>query len=107
MIGFKRLFVEGVRHPIGVVRFVRHLPHFAKLFFRLLQDPRVPKRLKLLVAGVLVYVISPVDLLPDLIIPLAGYIDDLFVLSLGLKYFLKKCPPEVVTEHVYRIERGD
>jgi uncharacterized membrane protein YkvA (DUF1232 family) len=64
-------------------------------------------RLKLLVAGVLVYAISPVDPLPDLVIPLVGFIDDLFVLTMGLKYFLKKCPPDVVMEHVSQIERGD
>jgi uncharacterized membrane protein YkvA (DUF1232 family) len=55
----------------------------------------------------LAYLISPIDIIPDWVLPLVGHVDDLIVLFAAVRYFLKNCPPEVVQEHVERIERGD
>ena len=84
------------------LRFLRHLPQFVRLYWRLLRDPRVsiwPKAL--LVAGVL-YVVSPVDLIPD-VLPVIGEVDDLVVLIVVCRLFVYLCPPEVVRDHVHRI----
>ena len=53
---------------------------------RLWADPRVPVYLKLIPLLVLAYVLSPVDLLPDVVVGL-GLVDDLAVLVMGLKIF--------------------
>lgn len=89
----------------GILQFILHLPKFLKLFLRLFKDPRVSLAPKLAPLGVLGYLILPVDLLPDVVLGL-GQLDDLLVLLLGLRLFLRSCPPEVVQEHVKTIAAG-
>ena len=84
---------------------LRHLPSFCKLFSRLIKDPRVSAGPKLLVAAILTYVILPTDLLPDFLLGI-GQLDDLAVVLVGLKLFLRLCPPEVVQEHLQAISAG-
>jgi uncharacterized membrane protein YkvA (DUF1232 family) len=100
--------------PIGIVkqigwggffRLLTHLPSFVKLFSRLIKDPRVSVGAKLLVAGILTYVILPTDLLPDFFLGV-GQIDDVAVILGGLKLFLRLCPSEVVQEHLRAISDG-
>ena len=103
-----RLAPLGIVRQLGVRRllqFLLHLPNFLKLFSRLVRDPRVALRSKLVPLGVLGYLILPVDLLPDVFVVL-GQIDDLVVILLGLKLFIRLCPPEVVQEHVKAIAAG-
>ncbi len=97
--------------PTGIVRhlgwrkflqLLTHLPSFVKLFSRLIKDPRVSASAKLVVAGILAYVILPTDLLPDFLIGV-GQIDDLAVVLGGLKLFLRLCPSAVVQEHLQAI----
>jgi len=73
----------------------QELLHNANLVWRLLLDPRVSILTKLIPAGVLVYVLSPLDLIPD-VIPVAGQLDDLAIILLGIRAFIAMCPPEVV-----------
>ncbi len=104
MSGFKRLFLEGLKNPRGALQLIYYLPQFIKLYARLIKDPRVPFYLKALLLLAFLYFISPIDLFPDFLLPIFGYLDDLFVLSFSLRWFLKKCPREVVMEHVKQIE---
>ncbi len=72
----------------------------ARLVWRLLRDGRVSGWVKLLpVAGIL-YLLSPVDLLPDITLPGLGEMDDLAVILLALKAFIDLSPPGVVREHL-------
>jgi uncharacterized membrane protein YkvA (DUF1232 family) len=81
---------------------LRHLPHFARLYWRLLRDARVPVWPKaLLLLGVL-YVLSPIDLIAD-VLPGSGQVDDVVSLIVVSWLFVYLCPPEVVREHVARI----
>jgi uncharacterized membrane protein YkvA (DUF1232 family) len=98
----------GVIRNLGWRRFfwlLVHLPSFLKLFLRLVFDPRVTFVPKLVVLGVLAYVVLPTDLVPDFI-PGLGQADDIVVVLAGLKLFLRLCPPEVVQEHVKAISLG-
>lgn len=71
-----------------------------KLIFRLLADRRVNPWLKLVpIAGIL-YLVSPLDLIPDVMLPVIGELDDLAILWLTNHFFIEFCPPEVVREHV-------
>jgi uncharacterized membrane protein YkvA (DUF1232 family) len=47
------------------------------------RDPRTPWYAKVLIAGVVAYALSPIDLIPDPI-PILGYLDDLVLLPLGI-----------------------
>ena len=67
-----------------------------RLVFRLLLDGRVPLRLKLILPAALAYLISPFDVLPDLIVPGLGHVDDLLVILAALGLFLGMAPREVV-----------
>jgi len=83
--------------------FLRHLPNFARLYWRLFCDPRVSIFPKALLVLSLLYVISPIDLIPDFT-PLIGEIDDLVILIFACRAFMHLCPREVVQEHVQRID---
>jgi uncharacterized membrane protein YkvA (DUF1232 family) len=69
-----------------------------RLSLRLLRDPRAPMTAKLLFAAVIIYLLSPLDLVPDWI-PVFGQADDIVVLLTGLNLFLKACPNWLVSEH--------
>jgi uncharacterized membrane protein YkvA (DUF1232 family) len=70
-----------------------------RLIWRLLNDSRVPTWTKLLVPATLLYVISPIDFIPDVVLGL-GQLDDLTVLLLGLWLFVDLCPKDIVRQHL-------
>jgi uncharacterized membrane protein YkvA (DUF1232 family) len=59
------------------------------------RDPRVPWQAKVVVALVVAYAASPIDLIPDFI-PVLGYLDDLVILPLGILLALKMIPEDVM-----------
>jgi uncharacterized membrane protein YkvA (DUF1232 family) len=61
------------------------------------RDPRTPWYAKLLVAGIVAYACSPIDLIPDFV-PVLGYLDDLVLLPLGIAWALRFIPPVVLVE---------
>jgi uncharacterized membrane protein YkvA (DUF1232 family) len=65
---------------------------------RLLADPRVPRRRKLLLVGLLGYLALPFDLLPDFI-PIAGQLNDVIVVALVLRSFVRADGGALVHEH--------
>jgi uncharacterized membrane protein YkvA (DUF1232 family) len=74
------------------------VPNLLRLFRGLIGDPRVPWSSKaLLVVGVL-WLASPIDLIPEFV-PGVGPIDDAVVASLVLRHLVKRAGPEVVREH--------
>lgn len=68
----------------------------AKLVLKLMQDSEVPAYLKLIPVAVAAYLISPVDLLPELIAGPLGITDDAFAVLMGLDLFIKLVPKHVV-----------
>jgi uncharacterized membrane protein YkvA (DUF1232 family) len=83
-----------------IFRLLWHLPNFVKLYWRLFKDRRVPLRAKALLIAAALYVLDPVDLLPDFLFPLIGTLDDLAVVVLTARWFISLCPPDVVQERV-------
>ena len=61
------------------------------------RDPRTSWYAKLLVAGIVAYACSPIDLIPDFV-PVLGYLDDLVLLPLGIAWALQLVPPAVLIE---------
>jgi uncharacterized membrane protein YkvA (DUF1232 family) len=64
------------------------VPDCALLFGRLFKDSRVPRRHKLLVGGLVLYLAMPFDLVPDFI-PVAGQLDDAILVALVLRMILR------------------
>ncbi len=74
----------------------------ARLTWYLLTDERVSSGVKMIPLATLLYILSPLDLLPDPIFGL-GQLDDLAALILGVKLFMEMCPREIVREHLERV----
>ena len=69
-----------------------------RLSLRLLREPAVPVLAKALVPLWLLYLVSPLDALPD-VFPVIGQLDDLALAYGALKLFLRFCPPAAVAFH--------
>ncbi len=82
--------------------FVWQLWRQGRLALRLLRDTRVPIWPKALFSLGLIYLLSPLDLIPDFSFPLLGHLDDLVVFLFSLRGFIALCPPTVVQEHLGR-----
>ena len=61
------------------------------------RDTRVPILAKIIIALVVAYALSPIDLIPDFI-PVVGYLDDLILLPLGVWLGIRLIPQEVWQE---------
>jgi uncharacterized membrane protein YkvA (DUF1232 family) len=83
----------------GAARAVaRFVPDCIVLFRRLLADPRVPRRKKLILAALIPYLLLPFDLVPDFI-PIAGYLDDAVIVALVLRHVLCGSDQELIETH--------
>ncbi|HDS09939.1 MAG TPA: DUF1232 domain-containing protein [Firmicutes bacterium] len=88
----------------GILQYIKHIPDFIRLYWRLFRDKRIPSKLKLMLIGSLIYFISPLDLIPEMFIWFIGYIDDGFLLVLAFRYFILWSPQYVVKEKILEIE---
>lgn len=74
------------------------LPNLTRLVFGLASDPQVPAATKLTLAAAAVYLVSPVDLLPDFI-PFVGYLDDALVVAVVLDGLLNHVDRALLLRH--------
>jgi uncharacterized membrane protein YkvA (DUF1232 family) len=77
----------------------------ARLAVRLLREPRVPLVTRAVPVLAALYLISPLDFIPD-IFPIIGQLDDLGVLLLAMELFLRLCPPGPRNFHQAAIAQG-
>ena len=75
----------------------RHLKSETFALYLAARDPRTPWYAKLLVAGIVAYAFSPIDLIPDFV-PVLGYLDDLILIPLGITLAIKMVPDSVLAE---------
>ena len=73
------------------------VPDCVVLLTRLLRDPRVPRRSKVLVAALLPYLALPFDLIPDFI-PVVGQLDDAILVALVLRRVVLRTDPDLLRE---------
>ena len=87
------------KHERGVlIEAITLIPNFLKLLYRLIKDPRAPLAEKALLAGTIIYVISPLDFIPDMI-PFIGQVDDLYLVSLVVLRLLSRTNDDILREH--------
>jgi uncharacterized membrane protein YkvA (DUF1232 family) len=84
---------------------LRKLVSHVGLTVRLLREPAVPMFTKALPVLAVLYVISPLDFVPDFI-PILGQLDDLGVVLLALEGFTRLCPAEAVEFHRAAMAQG-
>jgi uncharacterized membrane protein YkvA (DUF1232 family) len=74
------------------------IPNMVKLLYRLLRDPRVPRRTKLVVGAAVAYLVSPIDLIPEFV-PVIGLADDLLLMAFAINHMVETAGEDVVLEH--------
>jgi len=74
------------------------VPNLVLLCGRLMVDPRVPTKERVLVAGAIIYAFMPFDLIPDMI-PFVGQVDDAYLIALSLLRLATVTDPRVVRQH--------
>jgi uncharacterized membrane protein YkvA (DUF1232 family) len=78
-------------------QWARQLKRESYALYLACRDPRVPWVAKLFAGCVVAYAFSPIDLIPDFV-PVAGYLDDLVIIPLGILAARKMIPPVVLAE---------
>ena len=92
------LVVAARRLPPGILRdLAGFLPACLTTVRRLRKDPRVPTRAKLAVLLAGLWLLSPIDLLPEFL-PVIGPLDDVLVVALALRYAARRIPREALEE---------
>jgi len=80
------------RLPPGTLReLAEFLPNCVRLVRRLRTDPAVPRRAKIAVVFAGLWVLSPIDLIPEFL-PIIGPLDDVVVVALALRYAARQVP---------------
>jgi len=74
------------------------IPNLLGLLLGLLKDARVSKSDKAILAGIIMYVIVPLDIIPDFI-PFIGQVDDAYLLAISILRLLNRADRRVVMEH--------
>jgi uncharacterized membrane protein YkvA (DUF1232 family) len=77
--------------------FATFIPDCVILVTRLVRDPRVPRRRKLLLMALVAYLGLPFDLVPDFI-PVAGQLDDAIIVALVLRHFVRSGGEPMIRE---------
>ena len=94
--GLKRLAGAWGEETSGLVLLV---PDLLVLFADLARDPRVSRRHKAVAAAVVAYLISPIDLLPELVLGPLGFADDVALAFMALDLVLNQVDQNIVREH--------
>jgi uncharacterized membrane protein YkvA (DUF1232 family) len=90
------LVILARRLPPGLLRdLASFVPDCVTTIRRLRGDPRVPRRAKVVVALAGLWLLSPIDLLPEFL-PVIGPLDDVLVVALALRYAARQVPREVL-----------
>lgn len=82
----------------SVLGLLARLPDYARLLWGMMRDSRVSLLDRAFVVGALAYLVTPIDLLPD-VIPLLGQVDDLFLVVAAVGRLFDRASREVVLSH--------
>jgi uncharacterized membrane protein YkvA (DUF1232 family) len=74
------------------------IPNLMALLLGLLRDERVSQADKAILAGIIMYVIVPIDIIPDFI-PFIGQVDDSYLLAISILRLLNRADRRVVLDH--------
>jgi len=81
-----------------MIEMLLFLPNLVRLLFSLLRDSRVSSADKAILAGTIIYVIAPIDVIPDFI-PFIGLVDDAYLVAIALLRLLNRADQRVISEH--------
>jgi|SRR5215213_1403322 len=78
--------------------FFLFIPNLVRLLVELLRDPRVSSADKAILAGTILYVIAPIDVIPDFI-PFVGLVDDSYLIAISTLRLLNRAEYAIVKDH--------
>jgi uncharacterized membrane protein YkvA (DUF1232 family) len=87
-----------VRLLFARFQLLRLLFRHGRLAWALFRDPRTPRRSKLILVATVLFLVSPINWLANLV-PVLGQLEDVAVLSLGMEMFLRSVPDWLRGEH--------
>jgi uncharacterized membrane protein YkvA (DUF1232 family) len=79
----------------SIIEYAMLIPDIVTLLWRLFRDKRVNRKTKMLVGGLLAYIASPLDIIPDFI-PLIGKVDDIAIVLFAMNKIINEVPEEVI-----------
>ena len=88
------------RHPdtVSLREALRLLPDLVRLLRRLAADRTVPRGVRIRLVLLLIYLASPIDLVPDFV-PVIGYADDAVIVALALRSVVHRAGPDALARH--------
>ena len=94
------LLAYARRHPetVSMKDALRLLPDLLRLLRRLLADRTLAVGLRIRLALLLAYLLSPIDLVPDFV-PVIGYADDIIIVALVLRSVIARAGAEALQKH--------
>lgn len=84
---------------------LRLIPDVMRLLRRLAADPTLPRGVRWRLSALLVYLVLPIDLVPDFI-PVIGYADDAVIVALGLRWVVRAAGVDALDRHWTGTEDG-
>ena len=87
---------SGAKRTVSGV--IRQIPMYLRLLGGLLTDRRVPQLDKILVGAAVVYILMPLDFIPDFI-PFLGEVDDVFLLVTAIQRLISNAGKRVVMDY--------
>jgi uncharacterized membrane protein YkvA (DUF1232 family) len=98
VVVYGALIVLARRLPKRLARdLAAFIPNCVTTLRRLRRDPRVPRRARVALGIAMLWVLSPIDLVPEFI-PVIGPLDDVIVVALCLRYAGRRVPRDVLLE---------
>ena len=88
------------RHPdiVSLRDALRLLPDLIRLIRRLAADKTLPRGVRVRLILLLVYLASPIDLVPDFV-PVIGYADDAVIVALVLRSVVRRAGADALDHH--------
>ena len=83
---------------MSVTDALRLLPDTVVLLRRLAADPQLPRGVRVRLLLLLLYLILPIDLVPDFI-PVLGYADDAIIVAAALRSVARRAGPDALDKH--------
>ena len=77
---------------------LRLLPDLVRLLRRLAADPTLPRGVRIRLGLLIVYLASPIDLIPDFV-PVLGYADDALIVAIALRSVTRHAGPQAIDRH--------
>lgn len=84
--------------PLSLVAALRLAPDVLRLIGRLVADRTIPWWARALFAALGLYLLSPIDLVPDFI-PVIGYLDDAIIVALMMRLALRQAGASAIARH--------